>query len=202
MGPWVVCDEQLLYAESLASALRRRGADRVTAVASLPPQLTVGTIIVSVRGAEPDLACLRQMYPAARLVYLTSGDPDSTRRVLGGGADEVLTRDSGLEEVLRALDPDDAAAPVARRRAETRTPVPLSEAHLRFLTFRERETLDLLVAAKSTEMIAAEMHITTATARGYVQSILEKLCVHSRLEAVAYAARHASVPLDQAWCSW
>jgi two-component system nitrate/nitrite response regulator NarL len=203
MGPWVVCDEQLMYAECLAAALRRRGARDVRTMVCLPTKALTGTLVLSVRArAGDEVAGVRATHPDVRLVCLTSGEPEAAQRALAAGADEVLGRDAGLDEVLRALDADQTVPPSVPRQIQPRPAVPFADAHLRFLTFRERETLDLLVAAKSTETIAHEMHITTATARGYVQSILEKLCVHSRLEAVAYAARHASVPLDEAWCSW
>jgi DNA-binding CsgD family transcriptional regulator len=62
-----------------------------------------------------------------------------------------------------------------------------------FLTNREREVLGLLVSAQSTARIADELGISLTTARGYVQSILAKLGVHSRVEAVAYAVQHCVV---------
>jgi two-component system nitrate/nitrite response regulator NarL len=203
LGPWLICDEQRLYAESLAAALRRRGAKQVTTTASALCAAPAGTIVLSLRAPlVTHVATVRTTHPGARLVCLTSGDSEVARRALAEGADGVVARDCGLDEVLRLLYPRGNAGPVAQPPAPGHAAVPFYEAHLRFLTFRERETLELLVAAKSTETIAREMQITTTTARGYVQSILEKLCVHSRLEAVAYAARYASVPLDEAWCSW
>jgi two-component system nitrate/nitrite response regulator NarL len=54
--------------------------------------------------------------------------------------------------------------------------------------------LQLLAMAKSTERIATEMGISVTTTRGYIQAILEKLGVHSRVEAVTYAVRHSVVP--------
>ena len=42
----------------------------------------------------------------------------------------------------------------------------------------------------STKAVADALHVSGATVRNYVQSILSKLGVHSRLEAVAYANKH------------
>ena len=55
------------------------------------------------------------------------------------------------------------------------------------LTSREREVLGLLVAGKSTAALAGELFVAQATARNHVQSIMNKLGAHSRLEAVAIA---------------
>ncbi len=52
------------------------------------------------------------------------------------------------------------------------------------LTSREREVLALLAEGRTTRQVSGELHITYATARNHVQSILEKLGVHSRMEAV------------------
>ncbi len=45
-----------------------------------------------------------------------------------------------------------------------------------------------------TEAIAAQLRISSATARKHIQTILERLGVHTRLEAVAYATRHNLLP--------
>jgi DNA-binding CsgD family transcriptional regulator len=60
----------------------------------------------------------------------------------------------------------------------------------RTLSPRELEVLQLLVAGAGTRTAAERLHVSLATVRNHVQSILRKLEVHSRLEAVAYANRH------------
>ena len=57
------------------------------------------------------------------------------------------------------------------------------------LTEREKRVLELLARGRSLEEIAAELAMSPDTVRGHVQSILEKLQVHSRLDAVMYAIR-------------
>ncbi len=66
-------------------------------------------------------------------------------------------------------------------------PVPSAPAEQ--LTPRELEVLQLLASGVSTEDIAEELCIGTATVRSHVQSIIGKLGVHSKLEAVASAYR-------------
>ena len=58
------------------------------------------------------------------------------------------------------------------------------------LTEREQEVLELMAEGKSTDRIAAMLSISRATARNHIQNILQKLHVHSRAEAVAYAFEH------------
>lgn len=55
------------------------------------------------------------------------------------------------------------------------------------LTPREVEVLRLLSQGASTDQIAERLHIARETVRNHVRSILSKLDVHSRLEAMAVA---------------
>jgi two-component system nitrate/nitrite response regulator NarL len=45
----------------------------------------------------------------------------------------------------------------------------------------------LVATGADTKTIAASLHVSPATVRNHVQSIMGKLGVHSRLQAVAYA---------------
>jgi PAS domain S-box-containing protein len=58
------------------------------------------------------------------------------------------------------------------------------------LTPRELEVLRLIAGGANTRVIAARLGVSPATVRNHVQSLLGKLGVHSRLEAVAYVVRH------------
>jgi DNA-binding CsgD family transcriptional regulator len=55
------------------------------------------------------------------------------------------------------------------------------------LTRRERQVLRLLAAGLSNRQIAPRIGISYSTVRGYVRAVIEKLDVHSELEAVARA---------------
>ncbi len=61
------------------------------------------------------------------------------------------------------------------------------DARARRLTTREVEVLGMLAAGRSTPEIGGRLHISTLTARNHIQNILEKLEVHSKAEAVAFA---------------
>ena len=62
------------------------------------------------------------------------------------------------------------------------------------LTRRELEVLNLTRDGASTRIIAARLRVSTATVRNHTQSILRKLGVHSRLEAVAVVTRRRLLP--------
>ena len=57
----------------------------------------------------------------------------------------------------------------------------------RRLSAREVEVLGMLAAGRATPEIATALHISNLTARNHIQNILDKLEVHSKSEAVAFA---------------
>jgi DNA-binding NarL/FixJ family response regulator len=61
------------------------------------------------------------------------------------------------------------------------------------LTSRERDVLELIVAGLDNKSIASRLAIGTGTVRAHVQHVLEKLGVHSKLEAAAQAVERGLV---------
>jgi len=61
------------------------------------------------------------------------------------------------------------------------------------LTRREAEVLELMATGLSTARIADVLSVSRTTVRNHVEHLLAKLGVHSKLEAVVYAARHRLV---------
>lgn len=64
------------------------------------------------------------------------------------------------------------------------------------LTERERQVLARLAQGLSTDDIAESLFISPSTVRNHIRNILQKLQVHSRLEAVVYALKHGLINED------
>jgi PAS domain S-box-containing protein len=64
------------------------------------------------------------------------------------------------------------------------------------LTSRQHDMLVLLVEGRSTNEIAAELHLSPVTVRNYIRTLLRALNAGSRLEAVVTALREGLVSLD------
>jgi PAS domain S-box-containing protein len=69
-------------------------------------------------------------------------------------------------------------------------PMTSSEGEPVALTEREQEVLRCLARGMSTAGIARKLKIAPVTVRNHIQSILQRLDVHSKLAAVVYAYRH------------
>jgi PAS domain S-box-containing protein len=64
------------------------------------------------------------------------------------------------------------------------------------LTNRELDVLSLLAQGFSTDKIARSLSISPSTVRNHIRNILQKLQVHSRLEAVVQAHKHGLISED------
>jgi DNA-binding CsgD family transcriptional regulator len=94
-----------------------------------------------------------------------------------------------LTTVVHVLRPETTAAPAAKE-PEPLTPIKNAEGQKVALTPREKEILRCLAQGMSTPVVAKKLSIATVTVRNHVQNILQKLEVHSKLEAVVVAHKH------------
>jgi len=136
--------------------------------------------------------------PDIRIIAMTSfEDEQLVHGVLAAGAISYLLKNVASEELSKAIR--DAAsgrstlAPEAARvlvQATRPTTQPSSG-----LTEREREVLNLVVQGHSNQQIADALVVSLATVKAHISSILSKLGVSSRTEAIAYAIKHKLVTL-------
>ena len=115
------------------------------------------------------------------------GDPvviDATvLQLRSGRADEYW-----LAHILQPrYEPAHAASDPSPPRALQSVARESADVRARKLTPREVEVLGMLAAGRTTPEIAERLHISQLTARSHIQNILEKLEVHSKAEAVAFA---------------
>jgi len=154
----------------------------------------IGTATIATGGM---LRKLRAAYPPAHLVVLT-GSHDCAHAVAAAraGAAAWVSKGSSLDhllEVLRGVPLGHAFYPprqlgvVLRELREDVRRARDCSARLDVLSHREREVLLRMVDGKPVGQIAVESVVSTSTVRTHVRSILTKLGVRSRLEAVSVA---------------
>ena len=132
----------------------------------------------------------------ARVVILTTFDDDEyVYAALRAGASGFLVKDMALTDILAAIRVvaagDALIAPGVTRRliaqfAARPAPAP-PRRDLSGITEREREVLTLVGRGRSNAEIAAELHISAATAKTHVARLLAKLAARDRIQLVIAA---------------
>ncbi|MCA1830750.1 MAG: response regulator transcription factor, partial [Actinobacteria bacterium] len=64
------------------------------------------------------------------------------------------------------------------------------------LTEREMEVLRLVAKGRNNRDIAKELFISENTVKNHIRNILEKLHLHSRMQAVVYAVREGFIEIQ------
>jgi DNA-binding NarL/FixJ family response regulator len=141
--------------------------------------------------------------PPPRVLVLTTFDLDEyVFGALRAGAAGFLLKDASRErlvEAIRVVHAGEAllSPSITRRLIEdyaTRTdPIGPPTALLAELTPREREALGLVAQGLSNSEIAARLVVTEATVKSHVGSLLAKLGLRDRVQAVVFAYEHGVV---------
>ena len=206
----LLCDDHVLLVEALASLLRAAGHTVHTArspeeAASLAAETAPDICVMDIgfpNGSGIDaLAAVRERSPATRVLMLSAvEDPDTIAAAVDLGAAGYVCKDAGVTDIIRAVervhDGETVLAPKVARALARKTETDPDDIQwlVAFLTRREREVLRRIVLGQSTVEMAKSMGISRSTARTHVQNVLQKLGVHSRLQAVAAVSRSRSDP--------
>jgi DNA-binding NarL/FixJ family response regulator len=200
----LIVDDHPLTRDALSSLLEQHGfrivgeassgQDAIGLAARTQPQLIVLDLAMPGMDGLTALPELRRVAPACEVVVLTaSGTDENLLRAIRGGAAGYLLKTEQPErivEFLRGVAEGEAAlsGAVARRLLEQvrdggrNLAVPDRIASL--LSARELEVLLLLDEHLGTEDIARRLYISEHTVRSHVKSLLRKLGVSSRREAL------------------
>ena len=204
----LLVEDHRVLAESFAAMLKQDPAIELAGIAAttldaiaLAERLKPDVVVMDVRlpdGSGIEAAgAIKATVPTTRVIFLTAYDNDETLwRAIGAGGAAFIPKSEAPEVVVEAikrvaggevlLEPgkirDAIAWHGARRRYEQQRDV-----IVRSITPREMEILRLLSAGGSSSTIAARLHVSQATVKTHIRSLLAKLDVHSQLQAVAKA---------------
>jgi DNA-binding NarL/FixJ family response regulator len=177
--------------------------------AALAEETAPDVILMDVRmprlsGTE---ACvtIKQVAPSAKIIMLTMSDEEvDLYDAIKNGASGYLLKDASIDEVAQAIrlvadgqsliSPSMAAKLLEEFKTMSRTGGK-PEAMAPRLTDRELEVLNLVARGLNNREIARDLYISENTVKNHVRNILEKLQLHSRMEAVMYAVREKLLDL-------
>ena len=200
----ILCvDDHTMIRKGLATVLEQEAdmevvanaADGPEAIAKYKkhrPDVTLMDLQLPGMSGFDAIRAIREEDPKARIIVLTmyKGEADVTRAVNIGAAAYLLKNAPAPEliETIRIVHAGgQAAAPASISRNPTGEPP---------LTAREEQVVQLLAKGLRNKQIAAALDISEDTVQSHVKSILVKLGVHDRTEALVAAVRLGIVHLD------
>lgn len=156
---------------------------------SNPDVVLMDLVMPKMNGAEATEALLKQCRNLKVIALTSFKEQDLVESVLKAGAIGYLLKDVDAEELAEAirqayagkptLAPEAAQVLIQASRQPYKPGIDLTE--------REKEVLQLLVEGLTNPEIANKLYVSKSTVKFHVSSILSKLQVSSRTEAVAKA---------------
>jgi DNA-binding NarL/FixJ family response regulator len=150
---------------------------------------------------------IKEEEPNTRILVLTiSDEEDDLYEAIRAGASGYLLKEISIDEIgdaVRSIDGgqsmispsmaskllDEFAAMVRKEQRKAEVPAPR-------LTPREMEVLQHVAQGMNNREIAKALFISENTVKNHVRNILEKLHLHSRMEAVVYAVREKLLTIE------
>ena len=207
----LIADDQALFRRGLYVVLgteehidvvaeAENGEEAVAKAVELAPDVVLMDVrMPRINGIEAARQINLQV-PTTKILMLTvSDEEDDLYEAIKAGANGYLLKEISVEEVAEAIravvqgqsliSPSMASKLLNEfnslaKKAEERQQYPAPA-----LTTRELEVLKLVAKGMSNREIADELYISENTVKNHVRNILEKLHLHSRMEAVIYAVK-------------
>ncbi len=207
----LVVDDHALFRRGLQMVLEQEpdievvgeasdGAEAVEKSADTLPDIVLMDVRMPKRGGIDACTAIHETVPSARIIMLTISDEEADLYdAIKAGAMGYLLKEISIEEVASAIravhggqsliSPSMASKLLTEfasmiKKTDDRQQVPTPR-----LTDREMEVLKLVAKGLNNRDIAKQLFISENTVKNHIRNILEKLQLHSRMEAVVYAVR-------------
>ncbi|HEX6261340.1 MAG TPA: response regulator transcription factor [Actinomycetota bacterium] len=176
------------------------GQEAVEKAEELMPDVVLMDVRMPKRTGIEATSAIKEAIPHAKILMLTvSDEEEDLYEAIKAGASGYLLKEISTEDVADAIrsvwtgqsriSPAMASKLLNEFQAMSKRAEERESVHTPRLTDREMEVLRLVAKGMNNRDIAKELFISENTVKNHVRNILEKLQLHSRMEAVVYAVR-------------
>ncbi|HEX9774090.1 MAG TPA: response regulator transcription factor [Actinomycetota bacterium] len=183
------------------------GAEALQIATETLPDVVLMDVVMPRRGGIEATRAIKEVAPHTKILMLTISDEEADLYdAIKAGANGYLLKEVPVDEVADAIRKVFAGqstispSMASKLLTEFQTMVKKSDekpvsAQPR-LTEREMEVLKLVAKGKNNRDIAKDLFISENTVKNHIRNILEKLHLHSRMQAVVYAVREKLLEIE------
>ena len=207
----LVCDDHALFRRGLQMVLEQEpdlelvgeasdGVEAVQKAQELMPDVVLMDVRMPRRSGIEAAGDIKDMLPHVKILMLTISDEEADLyEAIKAGASGYLLKEIPIDEVAEAIrsvwagqsriSPSMASKLLTEFAAMSKASSEKPQVPAPRLTDREMEVLKLVAQGLNNRDIAKKLYISENTVKNHIRNILEKLHLHSRMEAVVYAVR-------------
>lgn len=207
----LVCDDHALFRRGLQMVLEQEadlelvgeasdGVEAVEKAQELMPDVVLMDVRMPKRSGIEAAGDIKDMLPHVKILMLTISDEEADLyEAIKAGASGYLLKEIPIDEVAEAIrsvwagqsriSPSMASKLLTEFAAMSKASTEKPQVPTPHLTDREMEVLKLVAQGLNNRDIAKRLFISENTVKNHIRNILEKLHLHSRMEAVVYAVR-------------
>jgi DNA-binding NarL/FixJ family response regulator len=207
----VICDDHALFRRGLEMVLENEpdievvgeatdGIQAVEKAQELMPDVILMDVRMPKRSGIEATQQIKELLPHVKILVLTISDEEADLYdSIKAGAAGYLLKEISTDEVADAIrsvwaghsriSPAMASKLLTEFQAMTKRADDRQQIAPPRLTERELEVLRLVAKGLNNRDIAKNLFISENTVKNHIRNILEKLQLHSRMEAVIYAVR-------------
>jgi DNA-binding NarL/FixJ family response regulator len=171
------------------------GQEAVTLFEQHHPDVTLMDLRLPVMSGVEAISRIREKQPTAKIIVLTTFDGDEDiYRALQAGAKGYLLKGMSVEELIEAIR--------AVNEGRSRIPFAIAEKLAErmgapHLTRSELKVLERIAEGRSNKEIGSDLLVTEATVKTHINSLLAKLKVNDRTQAVTAALQRGILHLHK-----
>jgi DNA-binding NarL/FixJ family response regulator len=176
------------------------GAEAVEKAVETTPDIVLMDVRMPRRSGIDACTAIKDAVPSSKIIMLTISDEEADLyEAIKAGATGYLLKEISIDEVAAAvravhggqslISPSMASKLLNEFASMIKRDDEREQVLAPRLTEREMEVLRLVAKGLNNREIAKQLFISENTVKNHVRNILEKLQLHSRMEAVVYAVR-------------